>query len=717
MGAADQSKIADIAFVERGSLSALIAPASIAFIGASERSNAPATRGLRHCLRLGFAGPLFAINPKHSVLFGVPCVPSVEALPQPVDLAVIALPAAGTLHAVAECQRLGVRAVVICSSGWDESGESGQERSRALQSLLASSPMRVLGPNCIGVGAAGASFCVAYNSSFEHIAFRYRRPVGVVCQSGAMLGGLLLNGEDVGAGVEAFIHVGNATDISLEEAGRFLLQRPEITTLAMMIEGLSDGRAFVALAREARALGKRIAVFKAGASEVGRQAVRSHTGALAGSDELFDAVCRDEEIVRVAEPEDLLQVARVLCEERPTRGRRVLVYTLSGGGASVLADELCAQSLDVPGLSAGTVQACDALGDVFIRANNPFDVGSSVFSNPNAAGQALKIAAADPNIDAVAWIGVGAPRDERSNLLLGAALDALAACGKPVVVLPLSGTAVEPGFARAHELGIPVARSARGAALLLRYALHAAPPSAEAAGPATAYAVAAHVINAVTPVVMNEAQARQELARAGVPMLSATFAADMSALRAAAAGATYPAALKGIAPGVAHKTEAGLVALRLANADAACAAAAAMERRHPGALDGYTIEPMLEGGIETVIGVRIDPQFGPMLMFGLGGTAVELFRDVAFTQCPCTSERALRLIEGTRARTLLRGFRGSPPADLDALLSALMTLSGYAATHTGQLLEVEINPFIVLPRGRGAYGVDALIITRPPEAR
>jgi hypothetical protein len=125
---------------------------------------------------------------------------------------------------------------------------------------------------------------------------------------------------------------------------------------------------------------------------------------------------------------------------------------------------------------------------------------------------------------------------------------------------------------------------------------------------------------------------------------------------------------------------------------------------------------MLEGGIETVIGVRIDPQFGPMLMFGLGGTAVELFRDVAFTQCPCTSERALRLIEGTRARTLLRGFRGSPPADLDALLSALMTLSGYAATHAGQLLEMEINPFIVLPRGRGAYGVDALIIKRPPEA-
>ncbi|MCX7143692.1 MAG: acetate--CoA ligase family protein [Proteobacteria bacterium] len=716
MGAADRTKIADAASVERGDLSALIAPASIAFIGASERANAPATRGLRHCLRLGFAGELFAVNPKHGSLFGVPCFPSVDALPHPVDLAVIALPAAGTLQAVAECQRQGVRAVVICSSGWNESGEVGQERGRTLQSLLASSPMRVLGPNCIGVGAAGASFCVAYNSSFEHFAFRYRRPVGVVCQSGAMLGGLLLNGEEVGAGVEAFIHVGNASDISIEDAGRFLLQRPEIAALAMMIEGLSDGRAFAALAREARALHKRIAVFKAGASEVGRQAVRSHTGALAGSDELFDAVCRDEGIVRVAEPEDLLQVARVLCEKRATNGRRVLIYTLSGGGASVLADELCAQSLEVPNLSEGTAQACDALGDAFIRAANPFDVGSSVFSNPNAAGEALKIAAADPNIDAVAWIGVGAPRDERSTLLLGAALDALADCGKPALVLPLSGTAVEPGFARAHELGIPVARSVRSAALLLRHALHAAPSSLDVIEPTGLHTAAGRAIEAAPSLIMNEAEARREIAHAGVPMVSTVFASDMSALQAAAADATYPAALKGIAPGVAHKTEAGLVALRLANAHAVCAAAASMAHHHAGTLDGYTLEPMLEGGIETVMGVRIDPQFGAMLMFGLGGTAVELFHDVAFTQCPCTLDSARRLVEGTRASTLLRGFRGSPPADLDALLSALITLSKYAFAHAEHLLEMEINPFIVLPRGRGAYGVDALIIKRPQEA-
>lgn len=733
----------------RGDLEALLAPRSIAFVGASERANAPASRGLRHCVRLGFSGPLYAINPKHAAasapgaaqLFGVPCLPTLDALPAPVDLAVIALPAAATLQAVADCERLGVRAAVICSSGWGEGGdEEGLARQAELRTLLAHARLRVLGPNCIGVGAAmgratgntATPYFTGFNSSFEHLAFRHRRPIGVVCQSGAMLGGLLLNGEDTGTGVEAFIHVGNGLDISLEEAGRALLARPEVHTLAMLIEGLSDGRAFVALAREARALGKRIAVFKAGTSEVGRQAVQSHTGALAGSDELFSAVCADEGVVRVEEPEDLLPVARALCtglESAATSGsapgRRVLVYTLSGGGASVLADELERQGLAVPPPGEATVQACAALGDPFIRAANPFDVGSSVFSNPDAAGAALRIAAADPGVDAIAWIGVGAPRDERSNHLLGQALDALAACGKPAVVLPLSGTPVEPGFARAHALDIPVARSARAAALLLRHALHGARQDAPQDPPQDPLKRAGTVpASQATPVthehdvgtVMNETQAREELARAGLPMLRAQLASSAAMLDALAAQASYPVVLKGLVPGIAHKTEAGLVALRLADAAAVRAAAQAMAARHGSALQGYTLEPMLEGGIETVIGVRADAQFGPMLMFGLGGTAVELLRDVAFTQCPCTPERARRLVQGTRAWTLLQGFRGQPAGDLEALVQAMVRLSGHAARHGDRLADIEINPFIVLPAGRGALGVDALIIQRPPEA-
>jgi acetate---CoA ligase (ADP-forming) len=406
-----------------GDLSALFAPRSIAFVGASERANAPATRGLRHCLRLGFNGRLYAVNPKYPTLLGVPCVASIDELDTPVDLAVIALPAQATLDAVAQCARKGVRAAVICSSGWGETGAEGQDRESELRTLLAGTSMRVLGPNCIGVGSASARACVAYNSSFEHLALHHTRPIGVACQSGAMLGGLLLNAEDAGIGVESFAHVGNGVDISLEDAAAYLIEQPAIRTLALMIEGLSDGKAFVALARRARELGKAIAVFKAGISEVGSRAVRSHTGALAGSDAIFNAVCHDEGVTRVEEPEDLLAVARMLSLPYRPAGRRVLVYTLSGGGASVLADELAREALAIPELAPVTHAQCDALGNPFIRAANPFDVGSSVFSDAEAPRAALAIAARDPNVDAVCWIGVGAPRDERSNQLLAGALD------------------------------------------------------------------------------------------------------------------------------------------------------------------------------------------------------------------------------------------------------------------------------------------------------
>lgn len=689
----------------RGGLDALFAPRGIAFIGASERANAPATRGLRHCLRLGFEGELLAVNPKHATLFGVRCLADARQLPEALDLAVIALPAQGTLAAIEACIDRGVRAAIICSSGWGEAGEEGKARERALERLVAGGTMRVLGPNCIGAGTAGARFCVAYNSSFEHIAFRYTRPIGVVCQSGAMLGGMLLNAEDAGIGVSAFAHVGNGTDIGLEEAASHLLERADVHTLALLIEGLHDARAFVALARHARALRKRIAVFKAGRSEAGQRAVTSHTGAIAGADDVFDAVCRDEGVLRVAEPEDLLPAARMLAQDHRPAGRRVLVFTLSGGGASVLADELTGAGLGIPAPAPETVTACARLENPFIHATNPFDVGSSVFSDPGAPKQALAIAVRDANVDAICWIGVGAPRDERSSALLNDALDVLGECGKPAVVVPMSGTPVEAGFACAHERDVPVARSVKAAALLMRAAL--ADGASRTEDPAPGHAAPAR------GRVLRETEAKQELAAHGIPVLEVRFAPDADAAARLAGEVGFPLVLKGIAPGVAHKSEAGLVKLGLRAAEQVRAAAEEMIVRSAGTrIEGFTLEPQLVGGVETLLGIRMDAQFGPMLVFGLGGTMVELLRDIALTACPCTPERARALIEETRAARLLAGFRGAPPADVDALVAAMTRLSDYAAEAADGLLEVEMNPFIVLPRGRGAFAVDALMIKR-----
>lgn len=695
----------------RPSLHALLAPRSIAFIGASDRPQAPASRGLRHCLRLGYTGALYPVNPRHSTLYGLQTHATIAAVPAPVDLAVVAVAAGAAVEAVSECIAAGVRSVVVCSAGWAEAGEEGQARSDALQRLVAGSATRLLGPNCIGLGDAASRMCVAYNSSFEHLAFRHRWPVGLACQSGAMLGGLLLNAEDTGFGVESFAHVGNGLDIPLEEAAGHLLQQDRVQALALLVEGLSSGDAFVALARQAREAGKRLAVFKAGRSAAGRVAVASHTGALAGADELFDAVCDEHGIVRVDEPEDLIPTAGMLARHRAARGRRVLVFTLSGGAASVMADELALRRLDLPPLAPATLAACEALAPELLRPDNPLDAGSTVFSDPGLCGRALALALADEQFDATCWIGVGAPRDERSVGLLGDAVARLAAAGKPAVIVALSGHAAEAGFEPARTAGIPVARSLRAAGALLSAALV---DGRSSGATTTAHAIGIRAGPPRAGAALPEARARQLLHAHGLPMLVAQVSHDADGLVHLAEATGFPVVLKGLVDGITHKTEAGLVALGLRSEGELRAAVQAMRAGHPGeCFAGFSVERMIEGGVETLVGVRNDPQFGPMLAFGLGGVTVELFGDVAFRRCPVDHDAALALIRSTRAGRLLDGFRGRPRADIETLAEAMVTLSRFAMAHRDVVLEVEINPLIVLQAGQGAVAVDALVVADP----
>jgi len=696
----------------RASLDPLFAPRSIAFIGASDRPQAPASRGIRHCQRLGYTGALYPINPRHPSLFGLKSHASIAAVPGPVDLAVVAVAAAAAVEAVRDCIASGVRSVVVCSAGWAEAGADGQARSETLQRLIAGSSTRLLGPNCIGLGNTASRMCVAYNSSFEHLALRHRWPVGFACQSGAMLGGLLLNAEDTGFGVESFAHVGNGLDIPLEEAAGYLLQQDRVQALALLVEGLSSGDAFVSLARQAREAGKRIAVFKAGRSAAGRVAVASHTGALAGADELFDAVCDEHGVVRVDEPEDLIPTSAMLARHRGARGRRVLVFTLSGGAASVMADELALRKLVLPGLSQQTLEACEALAPELLRASNPMDAGSTVFTEPDLCGRALALALADESVDAACWIGVGAPRDERSIGLLNDAVERLAAAGKPAVIVALSGHAAEAGFEPARDAAIPVARSLRAAGALLSAALVDAPQTGFAGRGETVAGSGTTPPHALPAgKALPEIQARQLLKKHHLPMLDACVATDVDELAALAETTGFPVVLKGLVDGMAHKSEAGLVALGLRSTLEVREAVRAMIARQPMAhFAGFSVERMIEGGIETLIGVRNDPQFGPMLAFGLGGVAVELFEDLAFRRCPIERDGALALIASTRAGRLLNGYRGRPRADIEALTEAMVALSRFAMCHRETIVEVEINPLIVLRAGHGVAAVDALVV-------
>ena len=694
-------------------LSALFHPTSIAFIGASERPNTPASRGLRNCLRHGFAGGLYPVNPKYGELFGVPCYRALADLPEVPQLVMVALSAEMTLNAVAECKAAGVQAIVVCSAGWEEQGPEGVERARRLQDIMAGASMRMLGPNCLGAGNPAAGLCLGYNSSFESMAHSRTGRVGLVTQSGAMMGGLLLNGEDAGADVGLYAHVGNATDIGMEEIVEYMLGDPQIDVVALMIEGLRQPQRFVETARRAKELGKPLVVFKAGASELGQQAVMSHTGALAGSDEIFSTICREQGILRVQECEDLLPTASMLAHwktKQPVGTGGLLVFTLSGGAASILADECADAMVPLPALSPATLAKLEAILPSYVKASNPLDVGGAVFSDPELPRHALAIALEDAAVDAVLWVGVGAPRDERSQLWLNQALDVLGSSGKASMLIPVSGHVQEEGFERARSLGIPVARSLRAAGSMIGHARAVQKQLLPKGVPGDGIpALPAH------EGFVDEVVSKALLKTLGIRVPESRVTSNVGEVAACAQQLSGTVVVKGLARGIAHKSEHGLVALNLATPQAAEAAAQTMLDRSPELdFNGFLVEKMAARGVEVVLGIKRDPAFGPVLMFGLGGIAVELFKDVAFGLCPLSPESARELIGMTRAAALLRGFRGQPEADEDALVDAMVRLSQFAAQHADRLAEMDVNPVIVLPKGQGVLALDAMIACSAP---
>ena len=694
------------------SLFTLFHPRSIAFIGASERPNTPASRGLRNCLRHGFKGGLYPINSKYPELFGVPCYKALADLPEVPELVMIALSAEMTLAAVADCKAAGVKTVVVCSAGWEEQGPEGVERARRLQQIIDGAQMRMLGPNCLGAGNPAEGLCLGYNSSFESMVHARKGRVGLVTQSGAMMGGLLLNGEDAGADVGLYAHVGNAMDIGMEELAQYMLEDPQIDVVALMIEGLRQPKRFVDVARRARALGKPLVVFKAGASELGRQAVMSHTGALAGSDEIFAAVCREQGILRVQESEDLLSTAAALAHwknKQQVGQGGLLVFTLSGGAASILADECADAGVPVPELSAATLQKLEAILPSYVKASNPLDVGGAVFSDPELPRHALAIALEDDAIDSVLWVGVGAPRDERSQLWLNQALDVIATTDKASTIIPVSGYVQEQGFERARSMGVPVSRSLRASAQLNGFAR-------KFNQPVHAQGVAGSGIPDLPNVngLIDEVQSKALLKDLGIRVPESRVAKTAAEVANCARELAGTVVVKGLARGIAHKSEHGLVALNLATPEAAQAAAEKMQAQASDLeFQGFLVERMAARGVEVVLGIKRDAAFGPVLMFGLGGISVELFKDVAFGTCPLSRESARELIGLTKAAALLRGFRGQPKADEEALIDAMVRLSQFAAHHADRLSEMDVNPVIVLPQGQGVLALDAMIACDP----
>ena len=696
------------------SLDPLLRPASVAVVGASNDPTRIGGRPVRYLRAAGFAGRIYPVNPKHEEVQGLAAFPHVAAVPEAVDLAVVAVPAPSVVDTVAACAARGVRAAVVFSAGFAETGAEGRRLQQRLGAIAAETGLRVVGPNCLGVYNSELGCFATFSTTLED-GFPAPGGVALVSQSGAYGSHLSLLARKRNIDVRYWVTTGNEADVSVPEVLGWLAEQDDVSVIMAHAEGIADRDALVRALGTARARRKAVVFQKVGTTEVGARAAQSHTASLAGADPVYEAAFRQFGAYRARDTDEMLDVAYAAGFGVFPKGPGVALVSISGGVGVQMADAAVGFGLDVAPLSE-SAQARLKAALPYASPRNPVDITAQAFNRVELVADNLGIVFEEEQHDAVVAFFTYVAAAEGMTEPIRQAVDA-ARARRPGCALVLSIVAPPDVVRRYEAAGCPVfedpTRAVRSVAALHRFSRIFAE---RADAPAGAPPVAAGAPG-LPDGPISERQAKRLLAGAGMPVAGEQLArtADEAARIAAAIGG--PVAVKLCAPGVLHKTELGGVVLDVSDAAEAREAfrtvtARARAADPPVRIEGALVAPMVTGGVETILGVRNDPTFGPVVLFGLGGTLVEVIDDVSFRVAPFGEAEARRLIAETRAGKVLRGARGKGPYDVSALAAALSRLSVFAAAHGGRIDSAEINPFVVLPEGQGAVALDAVIVTR-----
>ena len=698
-------------------LDALFNPRSVAIIGASDDPTRIGGRPLRYLKESGFEGAIWPVNPRRDRVQGIEAYPNVGDVPGGIDVAIVAVPAGMTLDTLEACAGHGVRAAVVFTSGFAETGAEGAARQRRMGEIARAGGIRILGPNCLGVYNAAIGFFATFTTTLD--LHRPRPgPVAIVSQSGAYGSHLELLAYRRRIGVGLWVTTGNECDVTVPECIAWMVARPEVKVVAAYAEGVRDGDALLAALDAARACGKPVFFTKVGRSRAGAEAARSHTAALAGSDTVFDAILAQHGVVRAGSTEEMLDAAYAASFGVLPSNRRVGFMTISGGAGVLMADEAATRGLDVaPMPEAAQARLKRKLS--FCAARNPVDVTAQVFNAPHLVGEFL-----DEMLDEAdyAAIVVFLTYVASVEFMRQPVLDALARArerhpDRPVILSMVgSGEAI----ASYEALGVPVfedpERAVRALSALVRIVEGLARDAgAKAERNGNAGAVPHLPGDRYAGGPLDEHEARRLLASWGVPVAPAHVARNAAEAARAAKTIGAPVALKLLSPDVRHKTEAGGVALDVAPEEAAGEHDAILARARAydaGAeIRGTLVAPMV-GGVECILGVQRDPVFGPVVMVGSGGVLAEVLNDVSFRKAPIDRAEARRMIAEIALARMLEGVRGRPRCDVEALAAAVAALSRFAAAHADVIESVDVNPLVVLPEGEGAFALDALIVGR-----
>ncbi len=695
-------------------------PRAVAVVGASRKRGTIGGEIFHNLLSYGFQGPVYPVNPTAPVVQSVPAYGSVEAIPGPVDLAVIVVPAAHVIEAAAECGRKGVKALIVISAGFSETGKEGQARQAELLSVCRAAGMRLIGPNCMGI--ANTDPAVQLDATFAPTAPPHGR-VGFSSQSGALGLAIIEYATSLGLGLSTFISVGNKADISGNDLLRYWESDEGTDVILLYLESFGNPKKFSQIARRVGRK-KPIVVVKSGRSTAGARATSSHTGALiAASDVTVDALFRQAGVIRTDTLEELFDLATLLANQPLPRGRRVGIITNAGGPGILCADACEARGLEVPLLSE---ESQTRLRDFLLpgaSAANPVDMIASAPAEHYR--KAAEIVADDENIDALIVIFTP-PLVTHAADVAREIVDAATRIdkGKSVLTVFLSANSA-PDELRSSAARIPCYSFPETAAIALARAARygewrgrpeTVPPRFDDLKRDEAASIVATALARGDGWLTSEEVAAL-FSCYGLPLIEQSIATTAEEAGVVADEMRSEVALKVIAPGVIHKTEAGGVRLNLRGAEQVRTAAremtAQLSARGP-APTGFLIQRMAESGVEMIVGVVHDPQFGPVVAVGAGGVQVELLRDVSVRLTPLAKEDASEMIRSLKTFPLLNGFRGAPVCEVAALEDGLLRVSAMVEDNN-QIAELDCNPFVVLKSG--AVILDARVRVAAVEAR
>lgn len=692
-------------------------PRSIAIIGASANLAKLSGRPIAALLKKKFAGAIYPINPRYTEIAGLACYPSVGAVPGEIDLAVVSVPIEGILEALKQCAAKGVKAAVVFTSGFAETGAEGSSLQAEISRLARESGMRVLGPNCLGLVDFRNAVMASFSDTME-MDIGQNGSLGFITQSGAFGERTVMQAVQDGVGFSTFVSVGNEADLQFSDFLAYLAKAEGTDLMGVYLEGARDGLKFRRAAEAALRAGKPILVKKVGKTQAGSRAAASHTGSLAGNDRIYDAFFRQMGIVRIDELRELTYFALAHRTGRIPKGRNVGILTDSGGPGVEMADKCEEFGLIVPELTGATRARIQACLPFYGSARNPVDMTAAVMTDQKLFGECLRALFEDDGIDIVFAPGFFmAYTDPR---LADEILNIYRSSSKPLAFFPVwqdSSPEAAEMVARIKQEGIPIIPEATDAArTMARLAWYGEKRRRIDSGRGTAWPSAESIQRARkilrTTKAPTEYEAKQVLAAYGIPVTREEMVGSAEEAVAAARRIGFPVALKIQSPDIPHKTEAGGIRLNLrTEADVREAYEAVMHNAEAyapqAAIAGVLVQEMLAGGVEVIVGVVRDPVFGPCVMFGLGGIFVEALQDVSFRMAPLAAADAEEMIREVKARRVLEGMRGKPAADIGALIDVILKVSQLAVDFADEITELDINPLLVFPQG--AYVADALI--------